>query len=195
MKNNESRKATTSFVKRFKGSVRRFLVTLKKNPQLFPLASLCITFVYYTLNLSSVSKATASINKDFMGLCSFVTTLFMILSFVCMLNAFPKRQKPKVSMIIIMIALYLITIVADVSYINLLNVAFEVNYWTGLNIMDQYYIATAYNAAVGHIILTGVTIVLVLLEPIIAKLLKKINTSIDIEGSGNITNIDIAEED
>jgi hypothetical protein len=57
------------------------------------------------------------------------------------------------------------------------------------------YIYDAYNTILIHVILVGVTIVCVLLEPVFAKLFKKINTSIDVEGSGDIQNIDISDED
>jgi hypothetical protein len=57
------------------------------------------------------------------------------------------------------------------------------------------YIVNAYNTTLINIILVGVTIVCMLLEPVFAKLLKKIKTSIDVEGSGDIANIDIADED
>ena len=46
-----------------------------------------------------------------------------------------------------------------------------------------------------NIILLAITVVCVILEPVFAKLLRKIKTSIDVEGSGDIANIDIADED
>ena len=46
-----------------------------------------------------------------------------------------------------------------------------------------------------HTILVGVTTLLMLLEPLIARLVKKINTSIEVEGSGDIGNIEISDED
>ena len=57
------------------------------------------------------------------------------------------------------------------------------------------YIYDSYNTILVHIILVAVTIICVVLEPVFAKLFKKINTSIEIEGSGNIQNIDISAED
>lgn len=195
MKNNNKKNKSSTFGAWLKERVRKFLVTLKKNPQLIPLASLAVAFFYYSFNLSSISKSSLAINKPFMGLSSFATMLFMILSFVCMLNAFPKRQKPKLPMIIIMMVLYAVVIFADIVYLNAVNYAFEPEYWNKQSLLEQYHIATAYNTALVHIILVGVTIVLVLLEPVFAKLLKKIKTSIDVEGSGNIGKIDIADED
>ena len=179
----------------FKEKIRRFLVGLKKNPQLVPLVALCATFLVYSLNLTDISNTTNKIQKPNMGLAAFITMLFMILSFVCMLSAFPKRKKPNLAMIIIMLVLYGIVIGADLVYLDALTYSFAPDYWQTLSRDDQLNIVSAYETINTHIVLVGVTIACVLTEPVIAKLLKKIKTSIDIEGSGNITSIDIADED
>ncbi len=194
MKANNSKNKSSRLGARLKESVRRFLVTLKKNPQSIPLVALCITFLEYSLNLTNISNTTAKIQGPNMGLSAFVTMLFMILSFVCMLNAFPKRQKPKIPMIILMVVLYGIVIFADINYLGMIDSALATSMNT-LNNESLIYIYNAYNTITIHIVLLGITTVLVLLEPVIAKLLKKINTSVEVEGSGNIGNIDIAGED
>lgn len=179
----------------FKEKIRRLLVGLKKNPQLVPLVALCATFLVYSLNLTDISNTTNKIQKPNMGLAAFITMLFMILSFVCMLSAFPKRKKPNIAMIIIMLVLYGIVIGADLVYLDAVSYSFAPDYWKTLSRADQLNIVSAYNTINTHMLLVGLTVVLVLVEPLIAKLLKKIKTSIDVEGSGNITNIDIADED
>ena len=71
-----------------KGFGRKCLITLKKNPQLIPLVMLVVSFLVYSLNLTSVSDSTATIQGKGMGLCEFATMLFSILSMIAMLNAF-----------------------------------------------------------------------------------------------------------
>ena len=46
-----------------------------------------------------------------------------------------------------------------------------------------------------HIVTVVITMVTVVLEPVIAKLLKKINTNIEIEANGNLDSIDLVEEE
>jgi hypothetical protein len=45
-----------------------------------------------------------------------------------------------------------------------------------------------------HMVLVGLTIAFVILEPLFAKLLKKINTSIEVEDNGTIDNIELTED-
>lgn len=194
MKANNSKKIFSSFGAWFKERVRKFFVALKKNPQAIPLVSLCVTFLEYSLDLTSISNTTAKIQGSNMGLAAFISMLFMILSFVCMLNAFPKRQKPKISMIIVMVVLYGAIIFADIHYLGRISNALTVSGNT-FNAEALTYIYRAYSTISTHIILIVITTVLALLEPVIAKLLKKINTSIDVAGSGDIENIEISDEE
>ena len=142
-----------------------------------------VSFLVYSLNLTAVSNTTAKIYGDHMGLCSFVTMLLMILSFVCMLSAYPKRQKPKWAMIALMTVMYLVVIGADVLYFLRIQTAItrEVN---RIEITSStMYILEANNLMIIHIVTVAVVIALMYLEPLIAKLLKKIRTSIEVEGT------------
>lgn len=194
MKDNNSNKNSNKIVAWLKERVRKFFVALKKNPQAIPLVALCITFVQYSMNLTSISDTTAKIQGANMGLAAFVSMLFMILSFVCMLNAFPKRQKPKIAMMALMVVLYAAVIFADIHYIGRIDNALN-NPANSFNEAVLEYINTAKSTLSIHVILIGITTVLMLLEPVLAKLLKKINTSIDVEGSGDIGTIEIADEE
>lgn len=194
MKNTKKKNIFLRFFAWLRERVRKFFVALKKNPQAVPLAALCVAFLEYSLNLTDISNTTAKIYGPNMGLCAFVTMLFMILSFVCMLNAFPKRQKPKIPMIIVMMVLYGVTIFTDIHYLNCINNGLA-KAGNSLNAAAREYIFSAYRTVSVHIVLVIVTILFVLLEPVFAMLFKKINTSIEVEGSGNIENIDIAEEE
>lgn len=178
-----------------KERVRKLLVSLKKNPQIVPIIALVATFLEYSLNLTEISNTTAKIMGKNMGFAAFVTMLFMMLSFVCMLNAFPKRQKPKTSMIALMMVLYGAVIWADIHYMTKISWALYREENPIPLTENTMYIFDAYNTILIHVILVAVTIICVVLEPVFAKLFKKINTSIEIEGSGNIQNIDISAED
>ena len=195
MKNNNSKTKLSGFGAWLKERVRKILVALKKNPQFVPLLALCASFLEYSLNLTEISNTTAKIQGLNMGLAAFVTMLFMMLSFVCMLNAFPKRQKPKTPMIILMMVLYGAVIWADIHYMTKISWALYREENPIPLTESTMYIYDAYNTILIHVILVGVTIVCVLLEPVFAKLFKKINTSIDVESSGDIQNIDISDED
>jgi hypothetical protein len=195
MKNNNSKTKLSGFGAWLKERVRKILVALKKNPQFVPLLALCVSFLEYSLNLTQISNTTAKIMGKNMGFAAFVTMLFMMLSFVCMLNAFPKRQKPKTPMIILMMVLYGAVIWADIHYMTKISWALYREENPIPLTESTMYIYDAYNTILIHVILVGLTIVCVLLEPVFAKLFKKINTSIDVEGSGDIQNIDISDED
>ena len=187
-------KTKNSFLAWIKEKVRKFLVALKKNPQSIPIVTLTVAFLHYSLNLTNISDTTAKLQGRHMGLTAFITMLFMILSFVCMLNAFPKRQKPKISMIVVMTVLYSAVIAADIYYLDRIMYA-TTRPDNPIKITAKtWYIYDAYNTVTVNIILVALTIVCVLLEPVFAKLLKKIKTSIEVEGSGDIGSIDISED-
>lgn len=188
-------KTKHSFFAWIKERVRKFLVALKKNPQAIPLVTLTAAFLHYSLNLTDISDTTAKLQGRNMGLTAFIAMLFMILSFVCMLNAFPKRQKPKLSMIIVMLVLYASVIASDIYYLGRITYALTRPDNPILVTDKTMYILDAYNTVSINIVLIAITIGCVLLEPVIAKLLKKINTSIEVEGSGDIGAIDISAED
>lgn len=194
MKDNNSNKNPNKLVAWLKERVRKFFVALKKSPQAIPLVALCVAFLEYSLNLTSISNTTAKLQGANMGLSAFVAMLFMILSFVCMLNAFPKRQKPKIAMMALMVLLYGAVIFADIHYIGRINNELAKSL-SDFSAAELEYILAAKNTITVHTVLVGVTTLLMLLEPLIARLVKKINTSIEVEGSGNIGNIEIADED
>lgn len=178
-----------------KERVRKFFVTLKRNPQYIPLSMLFISFVVLSFNLTKISNTTANMNKLGMGLCAFISMLFSILSMVCMLNAFPKRKKPNIPIIALMIVLFAVIIAVDAIYCVKLLRGITTDADAIKLTAKNLFIVEAYNALIVHIVLVAITAVLVLLEPLIAKLLKKINTSIDVADNGEIEVIDISDED
>lgn len=178
-----------------KEGARKFMVTLKRNPHYIPLVMLLISFVVLSFNLTKISNTTATMNKLGMGLCSFISMLFSILSMVCMLNAFPKRKKPNLPVIILMMVIFAIIITVDVIYcIKVINgVTTDAD---AIKITEKnYFIVEAQNAMIIHIVTVALTMISVALEPVFAKLLKKVNTSIIVEDNGEIAEIDISEEE
>ena len=178
-----------------KESVRRMLVTLKKNPQLIPLLALTVSVIVFSFNLTDISNTTAKIYGKHMGFSAFVSMLFSILSYVCMFSAFPKRQKPNWLLIGLMFVMYAVIIAADAYYIGRINYALTRPENPIVVTPATQYIYNAEYIMTIHIVTVVITMVTVILEPVFAKLLKKINTSVEVEGNGSLEAIDLAEEE
>ena len=187
MKNNEKK-----FFAEFK---RKFLVALKKNPQSIPLLAHTIAFIIFSFNLTAISNTTAKIYGAHMGLCAFVAMLFSILVYVCLFSAYPKRQKPNVAMIALIIVLYAAIIFADMYYYGRINAALT-RELSPIKITEATaYIPQAKTVMIAHVVSIIVTAVLVVIEPVYAKLFKKINTSIDVEDNGSLGAIELSDEE
>ena len=178
-----------------KEMIRKFLVSLKKNPQVIPLLAHTVAFCIYSLNLTDVSNTTAKIYGPHMGLCSFVTMLFSILAYVCMFSAYPKRKKPNWIMIAMILAMYGIIIFCDNFYADRIWAAVK-RPENPIQITEAtMYINDAFKLMSTHITSVIVSAVLVVTEPIYAKLLKKINTSVEIEDTGDLGAIELSDEE
>ncbi|MBD5095077.1 MAG: hypothetical protein HDT27_00180 [Subdoligranulum sp.] len=173
---------------------RKFLVALKRRPQMIPLTVFVVAFLFYSLNLMYISDTTARIQGNGMGLAGFVTMLFSMLSFVCFLNAFPYRKKPNVPMMVLMYAMVGIVCAADLYYNNAIWAAItraenpiKVTEQTSYIAFAEYYLRI-------HVIILVVGVVLTLLLPVYSKWLRKIKTSVDVGDNGNMGAIDISGE-
>lgn len=186
-------KTSLSFGARVKEGFRKFLVGLKRNPQNIPLVMLLVCFLWYSLNLTDMSDSTAKIQGSGMGLAQFCIMLFSLLSLVCMMNAFPKRKKANIPMVVLMFVMFAIIIYCDVHYMNAIMAALTREVSPIVLDSTTAYIAQAYNMLNTHIILMIVTAVLVVLLPVYSKLLRKINTSITVEDNGSMGEIEIEE--
>lgn len=174
---------------------RKFFVSLKRSPHNIAMVVLAVAFLVYSLNLTSIANTTARINLPNMGQCEFAAMLFSILAFVVFLRAFPKRQKPSKIMLALLFLMFALLVFVDVVYLQRIQDALNdpVN---PLEItVPLAYIAKANNAVVMHIICIGITAVLVAALPLYGKALRAINTSIDVEGNGEMEVIDISGED
>ena len=178
-----------------KEMIRKFLVSLKKNPQVIPLLAHTVAFCIFSLNLTAISNTTAKIHGPHMGLCSFVTMLLSILAYVCMFSAYPKRKKPNWIMIVMILAMYGIIIFCDNFYADRIWAAVK-RPENPIQITEAtMYINDAFKLMSTHITSVIVSAVLVVTEPIYAKLLKKINTSVEIEDNGDLGAIELSDEE
>ena len=175
--------------------LRKFFVALKRRPSIIALVVLLIAFLYYSLNLTHISDTTAKIQGPGMGLCGFATMLFSMLSLVCFLNAFPRRKKPVIAMVVLMLLMFAVIIFCDVYYSNLImNALTRAENPIKLD-ASTIYIAQAYNVLQSHIVILAIGVALILLLPVYTKLLRKIKTSVTVEDYGKLGEIDISGED
>lgn len=175
--------------------LRKKMVGLKRKPQTIALVVFVIAFLYYALNLTKISNTTAKIQGPGMGLAGFATMLFSILSLVCFLNAFPHRKKTNIPMLVLMFLMVGALIFCDYYYAGKITAAItrEVNPVdpTGVN----SYITAAQNMLGVHRIILIAGAVLTALLPVYAPLLKKVNTSINVDGNEKMTTLDLQGQD
>ena len=173
---------------------RKYLVALKRSPQAIPMLTLIIAFFIYSLNLSSIANTTARINGANMGQCEFVAMLFSILAFVVFLRSFPKRKKANKLMLGILGGMLALLAFVDVVYITRIVTATTRAENTIVIDDNSRYIETAQNVVTLHVVFIAATALLLVLLPLYSKAIKKIKTSIDVEGNENIAAIDITDE-
>jgi len=174
---------------------RKYMVSLKRSPQSIPLATLIVAFLMYSLNLSSIANTTARINGANMGQCEFVAMLFSILAFVVFLRAFSKRKKANKVMLGLLGGMLALLIFVDVVYIT--RIISATTRAENKIIIDEssQYISTAQNVVTLHVVFIGVTALLLITLPLYSKAIRKIKTSIDVEGNENMAAIDIDDDD
>lgn len=176
--------------------IRKFFVSLKRSPQNIPLVALAVAFLVYSLNLTSIANTTARINSANMGQCEFAAMLFSILAFVCFLRAFPRRQKPSVPMLSLLFAMMAVLIFVDIVYITRINQAIAAAPSDKpLITTETAYISGAQSTVMLHIIFVGISVALLATLPIYAKFIRKINTSIEVDGNEDMGTIDISGEE
>lgn len=175
--------------------LRKWLVVLKRKPQMIAMLVLVAALVYYSLNLTQVSNTTAKIYGNGMGLAGFATMLLSILSLVCFLNAFPHRKKTNIPMLVLMFVMLAIIVYCDLFYGGRITEAVtradNPISAEGANI----YIANTSRMLRVHMVLLIIGAALTALLPLYRPLIKKINTSVAVEGNENMGAIDISGEE
>ena len=173
-------------------TLRKFVVSLKRKPQNIAMAALVVSFMVYSLTLTSISNTTAKIQGTGMGFTGFCTMLFSILSFVCFLNAFPYRKKANVPMLVLMFGMFAIVVGCDWYYLGVISRAIT-RAESPISPVDFPYVAKAQGVLHWHMALLGVTTLLVITLPVYRKALRKIKTSVDVEDNGRLDAIDITD--
>lgn len=194
---------------RLKERIRKTLVSLKRRPNMIPMVFLGFSFLWYALQLTKVSNATASINGANMGLCEFAVMLLSILGLVCFGYSFPHRKPVNRKMLILMFVLFGIVIFADITYLSTVRtwVYREFAYGTAasfgadLGLFDTRQLSRIQtkhivgNLFTTHIILVSAGLLLTALLPVYSPLIRKIRTSVHVDENENMTRIDLAGED
>ncbi len=175
--------------KGFKETRRKFIVSLKKRPHNIPLCMMAIAFVVYSFNLTKVSNTTAVINKSLMGLCEFVIMLLSILGFVTFLNAYPKRKKPIMPMVILLYVIEVIVLGADFLYLQRIQEGLQT---IQIN-ASRMFIPQCQSMLTVHMVLVIISIVLIALIPVIGKALNKIDTSVALADNDDV-DIELTDE-
>ena len=185
----------SKFAAGLKESFRKFLVSLKRRPHMIPLLVFALAFLVYSLNLMNISDTTAKIQGKGMGLCGFTTMLFSLLSLLCFLNAFPRRKKVNVPMLVLAFLMVGVILFCDNYYLSAITNALT-RADNPIKIgKTTLYIAKANNMLNDHMVILIVGVVLTALLPIYSKLLRKINTSVKVEDNGKLDAIDISGEE
>lgn len=184
----------------FKEFVRKFFVSIKRNPQNIALVMMLVTYVFYSLNLTNISDTTAFVGRPNMGQCQFVAMLLGILSFVSFLRAFPRREKPKLVMIVLTILMLAASTFVEIVYSLRIDSALND---PNFKVYDENNLLNDAGKAIFaarpiitiHIILLLICIALIVALPVYSKLIRKINTSIDVAGNENMATLDMASDD
>ncbi len=174
---------------------RKFLVAIKRRPQMIPLTVLVVAFLVYSLNLMHISDTTAKIQGAGMGLSGFCTMLFSMLSMVCFMNAFPYRKKVNKPMLILMFVMLAVVIYSDVYYLGRIDAALTRAANPITITASTLYIAYAQWYIRMHIIILAVAIVLIVLLPVYSKLIRKIRTSVEVTDNGAMDEIELSGDD
>lgn len=193
-KQSEKKPFGQRFAAGLKEAWRKFLVSIKRRPQMIPLFVLVVGFLVYSLNLMHVSDTTAKIQGSGMGLSAFCTMLFSMLSMVCFMNAFPYRKKVNVPMLVLMFVMLGVVIFADVYYLRCISAALTRAENPITITQNTIYIAYAQWYIRMHIGILCGGIVLTVLLPVYSKLIRKIRTSVEVVDNGAMDEIDISGE-
>lgn len=185
------------FLAMLKERGRKFIVGLKRKPQNIAFFFLLVSSVYFLLILFPISEASFIASEEptmeTVGLCMFIATLLSLLVLVSFLNSFPKRKKPSVFFICLVVAMIAGIVVCDVMYYVQAN-----NYLAGSSDPSgEMYITVSASLPyiIGHLVLLGIAAVVFALLPVYKRLINMIDTSIHIDSaSEKMTAIDVEDE-
>ena len=182
----------------FKEWLRKFTVKLKHKTHMIPLVILLITSVIYLCILNSLSIVISKNSGiDSAGICVFVNTLASILVLLVFLNAFPKRKKVNIIMLVgVFIVMALILALDFVFYFKLRNFCLEAYGDLSKDYLREDYdmIHAALNNTIIHAIFMGISILALAFLPLYKKGINKINTKKVLEENEIKEEIDTSAE-
>lgn len=200
----ENGKCKAFFVRLGRGTkefFRKRLVGLKRRPQNIALIVYLAALLTVTLNQTKISNTTAEIQLSNMGLAYFAALLFSILGFVCLLNAFPKRAKPKWVMLGLYFAMLAIIVVCDIFYYTQTGIGISERLRELQTGEEQMEFVTKYSyyydvrkIMIVHAVLIVISGILAGLSPLIGKLLRKIKTSVNVESNDGMEAIEVEDD-
>ena len=185
--------AKIKLVSRLREGFRKIMVSLKRKPQTIPMLVLAAAFVYYSLNLTHISNTTAKIQLPGMGLTGFCTMLFSMLSFVCFINAYPRRKKTNMAMLILMFLMLFGLIFCDTYYAARITQAITRADHPIVIDANTLYIEKAHRVLMVHRLIVACGAVLTMLVPVLRRMLKKVNTSLAVEENADMGAITLSE--
>lgn len=165
--------------KAIKEFFRKQLVKIKQAPNIIPLVGLVVALVVYTLGMTDVSNTTLTTNMRGMGLAAFAATLFSILVVVAYMNSYPRRAKVKIPMLVVSYAFVAIISACQAFYLYRIQ-EFIANPDTTLDAEKTASMLGAQKLIIAHLIILGICVLLMSLLPLYAKLLRKINTRVQL---------------
>ncbi len=173
--------------------VRKFFVALKRKPQTIPLVAVGFSFIWYSFNLTVISFTTTRLQGNNMGLTGFAIMLLSTLAIVCCMNAFPYRKKVNVPMLVLLFVMLGIVLVCDIHYLNC--IADKLNGGAvSISAESLPEVIQAQSVMRTHIVLLVVSAVLTATLPLYRKLIRKINTSVEVAENAEMEAIDISGE-
>lgn len=187
--------AGSRFVAGLKERGRKFLVNLKRNPQRIPLAYFVVVSVIWLFWLFTFSQTAYTHSTiEFAGLAVFVNTLLSILLLALFLNAFPKRKKPRIVLIVLLFVFIAIMIAMDVVFFyQVYDFVYVKKLVDAAGLAREPFVPKSLSYAIAHIVLIAVGAVIMALYPVYKRLLMKINTKKEIADNDIKEAIDVEE--
>lgn len=175
---------------------RKLMVTLKRRPHLVALVMTMVSFIVYSFNLTNMSNTTSLVSGPNMGLCQFAIMLFSALSIVCLLGSFPRRERPKVFLLVLYFAMCAVIIFCDVAYY--LGIEAKIGGPSPSLVPkedgSQDFVFKAQSLMVTHAIMVSVSTLLTATVKLYGKLFRLVNTNVELEYTEATEKIEIDEE-
>lgn len=175
----------------FKEWGRKQIVNLKRRPSNIAFFFLIVTSLIYVFSLGTLSQSVYDrTSGNWIGIATFVCTLFSVLSLVLYMNAFPKRKKMKIIPIVLCgLSMALMAFMDIMFYVEFKDLTSDaVLNW-------ESYWDTTFNVLITHVVFLGITGILMATMPLYKAALMKINTRKEVESTVNTMSGPIDLED